>query len=317
MSKSVTLLFPGQGAQYVGMGKQFIGTPLESFFNEADKKLDYKLSKICYEGPAEDLALTKNTQPAIVTYSCALLAKLRPLLDKNKISIDQVLGHSVGEYSALVAAGTLSHLDATKAVHLRGRFMQEAVPAGVGAMYAIMRVPGELIAKACEAVSTPRDVVMPANFNEPNQTVISGTKNACENAVKWLEDNFEGRMRAMPLKVSAPFHSSLMAPAVTRLKTAFLEIIFQENQIPYIANVDAKKYEFGTNGDQIQTSLLNQVEGSVLWTQSIQLLSDDTLCIEVGPGKVLAGLVKKINPNIKVISLDSEGSFQELEELLA
>ena len=312
MTKSVTLLFPGQGAQYVGMGKQFLGTELESFFKQADEILGYALSKICFEGPAQDLALTKNTQPAIVTYSCALLAKLQPLLEKNNINIDQVLGHSVGEYSALVAAGSLSHLDATKAVHYRGKFMQEAVPAGIGAMFAIMRVPQEVVSEACQSVSTDRDMAMPANFNEPNQTVISGTKNACENAVKWLEENFEGRMRAIPLNVSAPFHSKLMAPAVPNLKVTFSEISFENNKIPYIANVDAKKYDIGTDSSTIETNLLNQVEGSVRWTQSIQRLNDNSLCIEVGPGKVLAGLVKKINPSIKVISLDSEGSFDEL-----
>lgn len=315
MTKSVTLLFPGQGAQYVGMGKSFIGSPLESYFQKADQVLGYELSKICYEGPEEELALTQNTQPAIVTYSCALLSQLQPLLEKYNITVDQVLGHSVGEYAALVAAGTLSHEDATKAVHYRGRFMQEAVPAGVGAMMAIMRVPGELIEQACREVSTDRDICMPANFNEPNQTVISGTKNACENAVKWLEENFEGRMRAIPLKVSAPFHSKLMQPAVHKLETTFLEITFDSNKVPYIANVDATKYEKDTKSSKIQENLLHQVEGSVLWTQSIQQLKDDTVCIEVGPGKVLAGLVKKINPNIKVLSMDNQDSLIEIEKL--
>jgi [acyl-carrier-protein] S-malonyltransferase len=316
MANSVTLLFPGQGSQYVGMGKQFIGTPQESYFKNANEVLGYDLAQICYEGPSEELTLTQNTQPAIVTYSCALRDKLLPILQDKKVKIDQVLGHSVGEYAALVAAEVLSHKDASKAVHFRGRFMQDAVPAGVGAMYAIMRVPQELIEKACQEASTERSQVMPANFNEPNQTVISGTKEACERAVKWLEDNFEGRMRAMPLKVSAPFHSSLMKPATEKLARVFEEITFTPNKIPYIANVDAKKYIADTPADTIKQNLLNQVEGSVLWSQSIAQLADETICIEVGPGRVLAGLVKKINPNIKVISLDREGAFTELEDIL-
>ncbi len=317
MNKKVTLLFPGQGAQYVGMGKQFIGKPQEEIFQKADSILGYSLSSICYEGPAEDLALTKNTQPAIVAYSYALLTQITPLFDKYNITIEQVLGHSVGEYAALVAAQSLKIEDAIKAVHYRGLFMQEAVPAGIGAMIAIMRVPGDLIAQACQAVSTERSMVMPANFNEPNQTVISGTKDACEQAVKWLEDNFSGRMRAIPLKVSAPFHSALMRPAVNKLQNVFHEIEFHNNKITYIANIDAKKYAPGTAAETIKQNLLNQVEGSVLWHQSIAQLPADTICIEVGPGKVLSGLVKKINPEIKVIASDHENALAEIEDLLA
>ena len=316
MVKSVTLLFPGQGSQYVGMGANLKDENSFSLFTDADKVLGYPLSKICFDGPEEDLKLTENTQPAIVTHSCVLLEKLKELLADKEIKIDRVLGHSVGEYAALVAAGVLSHADAIKAVHFRGKFMQEAVAPGVGKMAAIMRVPEELVVQACQEASKDDSIVMPANFNDPSQTVISGSAEAVDRAIKWLGENFEGRMRAIELKVSAPFHCSLMKPAASKLKIAFLEITFNKNTIPYIANIDAKEYEKGTKTTKIQENLISQVEGSVRWLQSIQNLEDDTLCIEVGPGKVLAGLVKKINPNIRVISLDTDEAFEKLQEAL-
>ncbi len=316
MYKSVTLLFPGQGTQYIGMGSRVKN---EEFFNailQADDVLGYPLSKMMLEGPESDLVLTQNTQPAIVTYSAALFYKLEKLLLSKNIKIDRVLGHSVGEYSALVAAKVLSLSDATKAVHLRGKFMQEAVPFGKGKMFAIMKVPMELIVNACQEVSTPDAKVMPANFNEPEQTVISGDAEAAQKAIKWIESNFESRFRAMELNVSAPFHSSLMEPAALNLKTAFEKITFNSSAIPYVANVDAKEYPSQTLGETVKENLVKQVCGSVLWTQSIRTLSSNTLCIEVGPGKVLQGLVKKINPEIKVISLDNDTGFSDLEGVL-
>jgi len=314
--KSVTLLFPGQGSQYVGMGKALEGHSSYEFLEKANKALEFPISKIMLNGPEEELKLTENTQPAILTHSIALFDKLLEILLSNNIKIDRVLGHSVGEYAALVACKTLSFEDAVKAVRLRGQFMQAAVPAGKGKMYAVMRVPQDLIVKACEEVSTDEKKVMPANFNEPNQIVISGEAETADKAVKWLEENFEGRMRAMELKVSAPFHSSLMEPAANELEKAFSQFEFKGNFYPYIANVDAIEYSTETSPEVIKKNLVNQVAGSVLWTQSIQSLPDDTVCIEVGPGKVLAGLIKKINPEIKVISLDKEGAFDEVKELI-
>ncbi len=315
MSKNVTLLFPGQGSQYVGMGKSLEGQAPYQLFERANQKLEFSLSKICFEGPEEDLKLTANAQPAILTYSIALYEKLKPILDKKNINIDQVLGHSVGEYSALVAAGVLSFEDAVQAVNLRGQFMQDAVPAGKGKMYAIVKVDEALVRKACEEVSTPESQVMPANFNDPSQIVISGEANACDRAVNWLHENFEGKMRAIELKVSAPFHSSLMKPAAIKLENAFEAFNFNKNSIPYIANINTEKYEVNTDPSIIKENLIKQVDGSVLWTQSIQKLADNTICIEVGPGRVLAGLVRKINPNITVISLDKDGAFDSVEEL--
>lgn len=315
MTKSVTLIFPGQGAQYVGMGKALEGESQYDLFTEANHVLGYSLSTLMFEGPDEELKQTENTQPAILSHSVALFQKVKNILDEKGIVIDRVLGHSVGEYAALVAAGVLSYEDALKAVHLRGKFMQEAVPAGKGKMYALMKVPAETIEKACEAVSDGEGKVMPANFNEPNQIVISGEAKACDRAVQWIEENQEAPFRAVELNVSAPFHSSLMKPAAENLKKAFEDFTFAENQIPYIANVDAKEYGTGTDPQTIKDNLYKQVDGSVLWTQSIQSLPDDTICLEVGPGRVLMGLLRKINRNIKVISLDKDGAFDEVQEL--
>ncbi len=316
MTKSVTLVFPGQGAQYIGMGSSLEGDESFNLLAQANQTLGFDLKKMMLKGPEEDLKLTANTQPAILTHSVALFHKLNKILQSKDIKIDRVLGHSVGEYAALVAAGSLTFENAVKAVNLRGTFMQEAVPAGMGKMIAVMKVPKEKIEEACKASSTPDSQVMPANFNEPNQTVISGHAQACDRAIAWFEANITDTYRVVELNVSAPFHSSLMRPAASKLMEYFSTIEFASTQVPYVANIDAKEYPAGTSGDVVKNNLYEQVEGSVCWTQSIQNLADDTLCIEVGPGRVLMGLSRKINRNIKVISLDKEGAFDELQEVL-
>ncbi len=229
MTKSVTLIFPGQGAQYVGMGQSLEGHPSFEFLNKANQSLDYDLKKIMLSGPEEDLTLTANTQPAILTHSIALFDKAWEILLNKGIKVDRVLGHSVGEYAALVAA---------KAIDF-----------------------------------------------------------------------------AIELKVSAPFHSSLMEPAAQKLKAHLDTIEFRPLFTPYIANIDAKEYGADTAGEIVKENLFKQVDGSVRWTQSIEQLPDDTICLEVGPGRVLMGLLRKINRNIKVISLDKDGAFDELKEL--
>lgn len=312
MTKSVTLLFPGQGTQYVGMGKNLD----HALFDQANAVLGYDLKKIMFEGPEEELKLTQNTQPAILNHSVALFVKVKKLLDEKGVKIDRVLGHSVGEYAALVAAGVLTLEDATRAVHLRGKYMQDAVAVGTGKMFAIMKVPADVIEKACKAVSEFHSEVMPANFNDPSQIVISGEAKACLRAVKWLEENFKEPHRAVELNVSAPFHSSLMKPAADKLLAAFSEFTWRPNSIAYVANINATEYPAGTGTDVIIHNLYKQADGPVLWTQSIEKLPNDTLCLEVGPGRVLMGLVRKINKDIKVISLDKEESFNELVELL-
>lgn len=317
MSRSVTLLFPGQGSQYVGMGKNLEGSAGFEVFAKADQTLDLPLSRYMFEGPEEQLTMTAHTQPAILNHSIAHFINLKKILDQKEIKIDAVLGHSVGEYAALVAAGSLTLDQATKAVHLRGRFMQEAVPAGQGKMMAILKVPAETVKKACQESSTADSKVMPANFNEPNQIVISGEAKACERAVAWLEKNHEGPFRHVELNVSAPFHSNLMDPAAKKLAAELDKLDFKSNEIPYYANIDARLYPAQTESIQIKQNLVSQVAGSVLWTQSFEQLPDDTICLEVGPGRVLMGLARKINRNIKVLSLDKEGSYEELEELFS
>lgn len=307
--QKVTLVFPGQGSQYVGMGKNLKS---DHTFKLANEALGYSIQNLCYEGPESDLKLTENTQPAIVTHSIALYEELK---SKKNIQVERVLGHSVGEYSALVAAGALEFKDAVKAVHYRGKYMQEAVPVGKGTMYAILKQPETIICEACATVSTSDSQVSPANFNEPNQTVISGEKAACERAIKWMEEKTAARVKAIELQVSAPFHCALMKPAEIKLKTVLDAIKFHSLSIPYMANVDAVEYALSTKPETIRDNLITQVCGSVLWTQSIQKLAPNTVLIEVGPGKVLAGLIKKINPELKVISLDSENAWQEVESL--
>ena len=312
MVKSVTLLFPGQGSQYVGMGKNLD----HSLFDKGNEILGYDLKKLMHEGPEEELKLTHNTQPAILKHSITLFNQLLVLLEKHNVKIDRVLGHSVGEYAALAVAGVLSPYDAIHAVHLRGKYMQEAVPVGMGKMFAILKVPADIVEQACKAASRPGSEVMPANFNDPSQIVISGESEACARAVAWLSENYKEAHRAMELNVSAPFHSSLMKPAADQLKEAFSRFKFHPNKIPYIANINATQYGVGTNPETIIENLYHQAYGPVLWTQSIEKLPSDTLCIEVGPGKVLMGLVRKINKDIKVIPLDRDEALAEIEELL-
>lgn len=312
MKKSVTLLFPGQGSQYVGMGKDLD----HSLFDKGNEILGYDLKKLMHEGPEEELKLTHNTQPAILKHSVTLYNHLLEFLDKHDVKIDRVLGHSVGEYAALVAAGVLSPYDAIHAVHLRGKYMQEAVPVGKGKMFAILKVPAEIVEKACTESSKPGSEVMPANFNDPSQIVISGESEACARAVAWLSENFKEAHRAMELNVSAPFHSSLMKPAADQLKTAFSKFKWNENKVPYIANINATEYAVGTNPDVIIENLFKQAYGPVLWTQSIEKLPSDTICVEVGPGKVLMGLVRKINKDIKVVCLDKDEALAELATVL-
>ena len=308
----VTVIFPGQGTQYVGMGTVFSG---HAHFASANSATGYNLEKLMLEGPAEDLKLTENTQPAIVTHSLIMFEKLKSILELKDIKIERVLGHSVGEYAALAAAGVVEFSDAVRAVHYRGKYMQESVPQGKGTMYAILKQSEITIREACEAASNSEESVSPANFNEPNQIVISGDKVACETAIRLMGEKTNDRVKAIELQVSAPFHCALMKPAEIKLKSVLDEITFHPLKFPYIANVDAHEYATDTNPVTIKENLLKQVCGSVLWTHSIQKLPDETIIIECGPGKVLAGLIKKINPNLKVISLDNETGFSEVEAL--
>ena len=310
--KSVTLIFPGQGSQYVGMGKNLA----EPFSNEAEQFLDFPLSRIMGEGPLEELTMTANAQPAILTHSIALYHRLKPLLEENDIVIERVLGHSVGEYAALVVAGALNFQDALRAVRWRGEFMQEATPTGSGTMIAIMKVPEETILQACKESSNADSKVMPANYNGPAQIVISGHTQACHQAVQWLKKNHPSPFRSIELKVSAPFHSELMAPAAKKLKEKFQELTFGSISHSYIANFNAKEYPAGTSGDTIQENLLKQVTYPVMWLQSMQQLPPSSLCLECGPGKTLAGLATRMSPSLNIIPLDGENPWEKCKEAL-
>lgn len=309
----VTLVFPGQGSQYVGMGSTLKNFDCFDYFNRADQALGFSLTSLCLEGPEDKLKLTEYTQPAIVTHSVAMFE----LLKTKNIKVDRVLGHSVGEYSALVAAGVMSFEDAVKSVNLRGQAMQDAVPVGMGKMYAILKISQDWVEKACAAASTADEKVMPANFNDPKQIVISGHAAACDRAVEWLKVNCSEKHGAIALNVSAPFHSSLMQPAAEVMQHHLGTLTLKPSTLAYVANVDAKEYAAGTDPEGIRQRLVDQVCGSVLWTQSIESLPAHTKYIEVGPGKVLSGLIKRIQPEAQVLTLDSVGAFEKLEEFLA
>lgn len=309
----IGLIFPGQGSQYLGMGEGFQDHP---FFQKAHEALGFSLLEICLTDPEKKLNLTAFTQPCLVLYSLILFDKLKKRLEERNISVDIVLGHSVGEYSALAAGGAFTLEEALKAVHHRGLSMQKACPQGLGKMVAILKVSSELIEKLCDDVQRETgEVVGIANYNSPVQMVISGHEKACHKVIEKLESSGE-RFRAIPLPLSAPFHSPLMKPASLQMREFFKSSPLSTNKIPYIANINGAYYPEETSPEVLTKNLVEQVQGQVRWTQSIKNLSPDYKLIEVGPGKVLAGLCKKINPEIPVLSLDTENAFEKLHHFL-
>jgi [acyl-carrier-protein] S-malonyltransferase len=294
----LALLFPGQGSQFVGMGKElFEASPAaREVFEEADAALGFALSRLCFEGPEEELQRTANTQPAILSHSIAAWRDLKARFPERIEGAAFAAGHSLGEYSAEVAAGALSFADAVRLVRQRGLFMQEAVPAGVGAMAAIVGLSPEDVEAACEE-SARGEVVSPANFNSPEQTVIAGHAGAVARACAAC--TARGAKRAIPLSVSAPFHCSLMAPARERLRPLLDETRFADSAIPVVTNVDALPR---SRGDHLRDALLAQVDAPVRWVESVRLLAREGVdrAIEIGPGKVLSGLVRRIEKGITV-----------------
>jgi [acyl-carrier-protein] S-malonyltransferase len=310
-SSSIALLFPGQGSQAVGMGKDLAGKyPIaRQTFEEADEALGYKLSQLCFEGPEAELRLTEITQPAILTVSIAALRALETQIPKPAF----VAGHSLGEYSAHVASGTITFADAVRTVRNRGKYMQEAVPVGVGAMAAILGMDLDKITAICqEAAQT--EVCTPANINSPEQVVISGNTAAVERAVKLAEEL--GAKKARLLPVSAPFHCSLMKPAQDRLQADLDKLAMSKPVYPVVCNVDA---ELVTDQLKALDTLVRQVTGSVKWEQCVRLLIAQGVqtFIEVGPGKVLWGLMRQIDRSKTSLNVSDEASLTKTIESLA
>ena len=312
----VAWLFPGQGSQAVGMGKDLVETSAAArdVFARADEALGEKISKLILEGPEDALTLTANAQPAIVTTSIAALAAIRekyPELPRPRFAA----GHSLGEYSALVAAGAISLEDAVRLVRARGRAMQDAVPPGEGAMAAIMGVEAARLEQICREVAEDEKVgiVSCANFNAPGQIVIAGSGDAVKRACERASDE---KGKAIPLKVSAPFHCALMAPAAKVVSDELSKISVKPLDFPVVANVDARP---NTDRERVKELLVRQVDGAVRWEQAVRLMHMEgiTHAIEIGPGKVLAGLCRRIAKEMKVQSVGDVSTLDALGAFLA
>jgi [acyl-carrier-protein] S-malonyltransferase len=304
-------VFPGQGSQAPGMGKDLAEkfAVARQVFEEADDALGFAISRLCFNGPAEDLQLTENTQPAILTVS---VAAFRAMLAEGIDAPAFVAGHSLGEYSALVAAGALSLTDAVRTVRARGRYMQEAVPVGTGAMAAVIGGDLDAIERIC-AEAREDQVCSLANLNAPNQTVIAGSTEAVDRAVELLKGVAR---KVVKLKVSAPFHCALMKPAQERLALDLAELNFSEPAMPIVTNVDARAT---TAPDELRDALVRQVSAPVRWVESMQLLIEQGVgaFVETGPGKVLSGLMRQISRDVKMLNVEDAASLETTKAALA
>ena len=305
-------LFPGQGAQKVGMGKDLFDSSeaARSVFGTADAALGLSLSELCFSGPADKLMLTANTQPAILATSCAVLAALKESYSTLPVPAFAA-GHSLGEYSALVAAGALDVADAVKTVRARGAAMQKAVPAGTGSMLAVMGADSDSVEQLCDD-AREEQALSTANFNCPGQIVVAGHATAIGRAKALAK---ERRMRATELKVSAPFHCALMAPAAAAVRRALKDIPINEPTFPVIANFTAEPNQ---RAQQIPDLLVSQVDGPVRWEQTLRFLAaqEVTHALEIGPGKVLAGLARRTTDACKVHSVNDRASLDAVAEFL-
>jgi [acyl-carrier-protein] S-malonyltransferase len=302
---SIAFVFPGQGSQKAGMGQALAAAFPESraVYDEADAALGFRLSKLCFEGPDDELQLTSNTQPAILATSIAAYRAL----EARGVRPQWVAGHSLGEYSALVAAGSLRLADAVAVVRRRGQYMQEAVPVGEGAMAAILMLDLAAIEQACREAAEGQ-VVAPANMNGPGQVVIAGARAAVERAMEKCKA--AGAKRAVPLPVSAPFHCAMMQPAQDRLAPELAQIEFRDPAFPLVNNVDAAVVRDGASG---RDGLVRQVSSPVRWQESIERLVAEgvTTFVEVGPGEVLSGLIKKIAKGAQILNVRDPDSLDK------
>ena len=307
----VAFVVPGQASQYPGMGKELAEKyPVaKSVFDQADQALDFSVSKLCFEGTEDDLKLTANTQPAILTCSVAVSC----LLAEKGLEPDFVAGHSLGEYSALVCAGSLKFADAVRLVRKRGTYMQDAVPQGVGAMAAIMGLSHAVVADVCKRAANG-EVCAPANLNSPDQTVISGHASAVKRAVELASQ--AGAKRAVILPVSAPFHSALMTPMQQKLEQDLRAAEFSDLRVPLVTNVDADTV---TTGSEARDALVRQVSMPVRWEESVRLLLDEGVntFVEVGPGRVLTGLLRQIERSVAALNVEDERSLAVTVEKIA
>ncbi|WP_085524009.1 ACP S-malonyltransferase [Tuberibacillus sp. Marseille-P3662] len=302
----LAFVFPGQGSQYVGMGQDIVEAypDAKDIFQAADERLGFSLSDIIFNGPDDTLTLTENTQPALLTVSTALMR----IMQREGLTPDYAAGHSLGEYSALVAAGALSFEDAVFAVRQRGQFMAQAVPAGEGSMAAVMGLKADSLTELCEQVTSSGESVQLANINSTSQIVISGTAKGVEQAGELAKE--KGAKRVIPLNVSGPFHSSLMKPAADQLSTVLNDIDIQEAECPVIANVTA---DVVTSSDNIYQRLIEQLYSPVRWVESVETMkaSGVDTYIEIGPGKVLSGLIKKVDRRAAIYQVNDVASLQE------
>ncbi len=305
MEHNTAFVFPGQGSQYAGMGRDVaeIYPAARRVFDDIDAVLGYSISQLCFEGPEDQLKLTENTQPAILAVSSALHAVLE---EHGVASRDLVAGHSLGEYSAIVSVGGLTPPEAAKIVHLRGKFMQEAVPVGTGGMAALIGPSVEDARAICEEAAQG-EIVSVANINAPGQIVIAGTKAAIERAIEVAKKR--GVRRTLPLPVSAPFHCELMKPAEERLKPILDEVNFKDLWVALVSNVDASPIGTAT---AVRNALLRQVVSSVRWVESVQRMVAMGVkrFVEVGPGNVLTGLIKRIDANVELVSVNDVPSLE-------
>lgn len=303
----IAFVFPGQGSQYAGMGKELCANfaVAREVFEAANDALGFNLAALCHNGPEEDLKLTTNTQPAILTTS---IAALRVIETETGLKPDFAAGHSLGEYSALVCAGALQFADAVRTVRQRGAFMQEAVPVGAGAMAAILGLEGEALEQVC-AEAAQGEIVSPANFNSAGQVVIAGNSAAVERACALARSR--GAKRALPLPVSAPFHCALMRPAGERLAAVLGKIVISPLTIPVVCNVTAAPNQ---DAGKVAQLLIEQVSAPVRWEESVQCMHQTGVnrFVEIGPGKVLAGLIKRIAKDVQAQNVEDLASLQGL-----